>query len=240
MQQLLGAALVGSVVLALSSGCGASHASTDADVEGNDADFHTAWDAGWDVECPGGTVERDVVVDELADLVELRGYSIISGYFRIDDTSAENLRGLECLLEIRGHFSVTSNDSLATLDGLESLTMIGGGFVLQSNATLDDLSALRRIQSFGDNVEIRRNEALGSLDGLDSLISIDGALLIEDNESLESVAALASLASVDVLSITRNRRLPQCAAEALVERLRSQGWTGEATVALNDESAPCD
>jgi hypothetical protein len=106
------------------------------------------------------------------------------------------------------------------------------------DTNLDALSCLGHVT--GDlHIDM---ENLTSLAGLGRLTTIDGTLGIYHCAQLESLAGLENLTTVggDYIDISFNSKLPLCEVEALVERLRANGFTGNAETSYNDETAVCE
>jgi len=99
---------------------------------------------------------------------------------------------------------------------------------ISGNDALTSLG-LTRLASVSFDLRIYENAALVNLDGLSGLSSVGLNLYVYDNASLADIDGLSGLSSLgDYLHIVDNPRLPTCAAEALVARLRSLGWMGDA------------
>jgi hypothetical protein len=112
---------------------------------------------------------------------------------------------------------IDSNPSLRSLMGLAALFVIGGPLEIWYNDNLESMEGAGNLNEIRGDLHIWHNEALRSLDGIVRLEELGGDLEITDNISL-----------------------PTCEAEALRDRLISLGWTGEAEISGNDDSATCE
>jgi len=147
------------------------------------------------------------------------------------------------------HSSVSGDLKINMPEGLRTVQMpyvssVGGDLMIICNYELVtlDLGALEYVT--GD-VEIEGNMSLTSLDGLRSLRFVGGSLSIHHSHCKHPNAELADISGLDRLEsvggdilIQDNPKLPNCAAEALVERLKF--FPGVATIDGNDTGATCD
>ena len=148
-----------------------------------------------------------------------------------------------CYTGVGGELRININDGLTEVE-MPYVTWIGGGLTIIYNNDLVslDLGSLVYIKG---GVEIEGNRSLPSLDGLRSLKYIGGSLTIgcshceHLNGELADISGLDKLESVGGnIKIEGNPKLPTCAAEALVQRLKY--FPGIATIDDNDTSTTCD
>ena len=198
----------------------------------------------------------------LADLTDFAGLRDVGGDLIIEDnTSLGSLSGLDRIRRVGEDLQIVRNTSLPNLAGLEQLQTISGDLVLTGNSALVSVSELGSVTTIAGLVSIRDNLSLESLLGLEGVASISGSVLIENNASLTSMAGLQNLASIgQVLSIrnnesletlegldqlqdaqglviTDNAALLPSEANALLNKMVAQGFSGLTTIAQNNVSA---
>ena len=75
---------------------------------------------------------------------------------------------------------------------------------------------------------------LSDLSWLAKLTTVDGGLSITKNEKLTNLSGLTNLTHVEGdISIYGNLSLPQCQVDALLARLRANGWSGNSGMTGN-------
>lgn len=148
-----------------------------------------------------------------------------------------------CYTSIEGDLTINITDGLAKVE-LPFVTWLGGNLRILCNYDLVslDLGSLAYIKG---EIEIEGNRSLPDLDGLRSLKYLGGSLTIggqsckHPNGELADIGGLDKLESVGGnIKIEGNPKLPDCAAEALVQRLKY--FPGIATINGNDTSANCE
>jgi hypothetical protein len=145
--------------------------------------------------------------------------------------------------------SVGADLNVNTTEGPTEVEMpyvesVGGDLTIICNYNLSLLD-FGSIEYVKGDVIIEGNRLLASLDGLRSLKYIGGSLIIRNrmckypNEQLSDISGLNNLESVsgDII-IEGNPKLPTCAVDALVARLKY--FPGIATIESNDSNAICD
>jgi hypothetical protein len=120
-------------------------------------------------------------IETIDDLKVVSGYTTITGYLEIKNTSLVNLDGLECLNKIDGGMDIEHNRLLTNIEGLKNLKSV-------------------------EIIMINDNPALLNLDGLSSLTSVDD-LVIVSNDLINNVNSLSSITHVDTLLINNNDSL---------------------------------
>jgi len=148
-----------------------------------------------------------------------------------------------CYSSIGGDLTINITDGLTNVE-MPYVTSIGGDLRILCNYDLVRLDLGSLVYVKGE-VEIEGNKSLTNLDGLRSLKYIGGSLTIDNrsckhpNGELADISGLDRLESVgDNIKIEGNPRLPTCAAEALVERLKY--FPGIAAIDGNDTNATCE
>jgi hypothetical protein len=162
------------------------------------------------------------------------------------DVSFQEIFGTDtetCYTGIGGELRININDGLTEVE-MPYVTWLGGDLTIIYNNDLISLDLGSLVYIEGD-VEIEGNRSLPSLDGLRSLKYIGGGLKIgcphceHLNDELSDISGLDKLESVGGnIKIEGNPKLPTCAAEALVQRLKY--FPGIATINGNDTSASCE
>jgi len=178
------------------------------------------------------------------------------------NTQLENLVGLQGLTRVPGNISIIGA-GVVDLTGLDNLTSIGGnlsfgffhpygGFI--GNPNLASIKGLDRLTRIGGSLNIVASPQLLDVDGLDGLTTINGSLVIAQNAHLASLAGLGRLTHLGGecetsfpygcifggFAIVDNPAVSTCDAERLLERLRDEGYQGEAMIANTDDEGPCD
>ena len=152
-----------------------------------------------------------------------------------------------CYTSIGGGLTANINDGFTYFE-MPYLKSIGSSLRIKYNNDLKSFD-LRSLVYVKGKVEIEGNRILPDLDGLRSLSYIGGNLIIRAgygpsepeyfNQELSDISGLSNVESVaGDIRIENNPRLPTCAAEALVERLKY--FPGIATINGNDTSATCE
>lgn len=197
------------------------------------------------------TGDLTIAAGDLPNLNALSSLTVIGGDLRVAGNDAlTNLSGLENLESVGGRLSLEYNASLLSLNGLGSLVSVGDGVYVQSNDGLLNVEGLDSLATVGQGVYISSNNSLRSLQGFESLVAIGSALNVGDNPTLESLDGLQSVESIgayiwvstnpmltDISSLdglesleswmefSTNPLLCHSLVTALVDRLRSLGWT---------------
>ncbi|HNH48596.1 MAG TPA: hypothetical protein PKY30_16265, partial [Myxococcota bacterium] len=82
---------------------------------------------------------------EIRSLCAAGGQVVVEGDLDLSAATAEDVRGLDCVVAVLGDLIVDHNPELSRLDGLEQLVVVSGALRLRGNAvltTLEDLAAL--------------------------------------------------------------------------------------------------
>ena len=122
----------------------------------------------------------------------------IDGSLTVYASGLSSLGALDCLTEITGDVSISSNQELAAVV-LPALVRVGGALYVNANGALAvlDLPALTEV---GDNLAVDLNPALAGL-AMTALARVGGAISIYQNAAFEPVAAgeasLRGLVEVD-------------------------------------------
>jgi hypothetical protein len=150
-----------------------------------------------------------------------------------------DLTGLGRLTSIGGDLDAQDGGP-SSLAGLESLAHIGGDLRL-TMVSVPDLTGLSALTAVDGSFELVANWQLVTLEGVDALETVGGRMWIESNRGLTSLRALSALTSLgEDLDVSNNMSLPTCEAEALRDRLEAAGWTGDAQISGNDDTATCN
>ncbi|MDB4265054.1 hypothetical protein N9893_03210 [bacterium] len=144
-----------------------------------------------------GIWEGDYIIDSLADIEAIIGYSSVAGNLTIHDSYLTNLDGLSNLISIGGHLNIGNNASMTNLDGLSNVTWIGGGLVIESNGALTNLNGLSNVTSFNEYLKIHGNGALTNIDGLSNVTWIDGPMGVHSNTALTNLDGLSNVTWID-------------------------------------------
>ena len=173
------------------------------------------------------TVEVDIKGTALRSLAGLEQLNA-QGLLIWDNASLTSLAELVNLQNLRD-LSIIENSSLQQLDGLDNLVSVDRGFNINDNSALGDLGGLRSLTSVRQ-FSLRRNPLLKNLIGLENLSSAS-VLTIAGNTSLLSLAGLETLNSVGDMEISRNplienlRGLENLHAIRVLEVVENDGLT---------------
>jgi hypothetical protein len=147
-----------------------------------------------------------------------------------------------CYTSVGGDLTVNITDGFTNVE-MPYVTWLGGNLRILCNYDLVSLDLGSLVYIKGE-VEIEGNRSLPDLDGLGSLKYVGGDLKIggqsckHPNGELADIGGLERLESVGGnIKIEKNPKLPTCAAQALVERLKY--FPGIATIDGNDTGATC-
>jgi hypothetical protein len=181
----------------------------------------------------GSLIVKDSGRVELGSFPSLEN---IGGDLVIHESDVRNIVGFDELELIGGDFRVVAAP-LERLEGFDDLASIGGNFFLELGVFMIELAAFDDLESIGGSFDQIENYAMASISGFDDLASIGGNFNLFGNEQLQALGLdqLGALGG-DSLSIQYNTALSTCEAEALLGRLRANGFTGPATIAGN---GPC-
>ncbi len=139
-------------------------------------------------------------------------------------TEISDLEDLHCLTQVYGLMSILRNQQLMSLDGLRSVVQVGWYIKIYDNDKLTDIDGLSSLSSVGRDGELNYLHPHG--------------ISIGENDSLQNLNGLANLDYLyGDLMIANNIKLPTCEAEALMTRLKNNGWEGTAIICgnLSDE-----
>lgn len=192
-------------------------------------------------------------LNALSSLTKVGGNLFIDG-----NAQLVNLSGLENVTHVGGRLSIHNHNKLESLTELSSLKTIGDGLSLSGNFELLSLSGLDGIEDFNGTLSFEHNHALVNLDGMPPITSIyrlnvhdnhslltlsgletletigAGGLDINQNDSLNSIDDLSGLTSIGAhLNLYQNPELCRSAAEDLLARMVSLGWTGSSFISSN-------
>jgi hypothetical protein len=183
-------------------------------------------------------VEGDLMIEDNGMLGSLQGLDHLTRIGRdlqiVRNVSLTSLAGLEQLKTISGDLVLTGNAALASVRELSGLTSISGLISIRDNLTLESLVGLEGIRAINGSVLIENNASLMSMVGLQNLASIGQVLSIRNNESLETLEGLEQLDTAQGLVVTDNATLLPSEANALVNRMVAEGFTGLTTIAQNN------
>jgi len=139
---------------------------------------------------------------------------------------------------LEGDYTV-SGDSNAVAD-LEGYTRITGNVNIGST-TDTDLAPLGCLKQVDGSLSFGFMEHLTSVQGLSNLESVGGNFGMYHCHVLTNLDGLEKLNSIGgYLDMSFNTVLPLCLVEQFVQRLRDNGFTGNAETSSNDETAICD
>jgi hypothetical protein len=177
---------------------------------------------------------RDLIVGDLGieDLGSLRRLTRVTGVVQIGGSRLTSLHGLEALSEASS-LRVSDSPLLTSVAALARIRHLDQGLRLTDCPALVSLEGLGGLQTVG-GLDLERL-GIVSLADLAGLTQIgNGGLQLIQNPDLTKIDALtAQLASPGPLAIHSNPRLSQCAVQALVDRLESEGWTGQVVINEN-------
>jgi hypothetical protein len=162
--------------------------------------------------CPNGGLcavwVGDYKISNADDIIDLLGYTEITGSLMIEGYFISSLSGLENITSVGGILYIWNNNALTSISALSNLTNVGGDLYIQDNDALTSLSGLENITSLDGSLYINGNDVLTSLIGLENITSVGGLLNIRENDALTSISALSNLTSVDgYLNIQYNNAL---------------------------------
>ena len=170
----------------------------------------------------------DVVLEGLVSL------ETVEGNMRFSETGRVFAAGLTALTSIHGSLSFQDADmTVADVEGFRRLAAIGGDLRIEDSETSLTHARFRRLAHIGGALSVVDNHGLARLD-LRKLRSVGGDLVLHRNDAIADLHGLRKLRSVGGdLEITANTSLPACAAEALRDRLMTEGFEGQAIVEDN-------
>jgi hypothetical protein len=173
---------------------------------------------------------------KLRNLNGLESLTSVGGSLRIYwNEKLTSISGLSSLTSVGGGLNISHNYDLPNLDGLESLTSVGGDLVLSEN-DIRSISALSNLTSLPGDLVLFYN-SLNSLTGLENLTRIGGRLEIGWEDFLTDLCALYNVnLEGDQLSIYSNDLIAMGTAFAFEAQLRSNGFTGSASIYNNQGS----
>ncbi len=136
------------------------------------------------------------IIENEADIQDLKDFSEITGDLIIFKTSFSNLEKLQNLPLIGRSIFIDDNDSLTSLKGL-NITKVNGGLTISGNDALTNLDGLDNITSIGGRLTILKNRALTTLSGISNELTSVGGLRIFDNNNLTSLENLINITTVE-------------------------------------------
>lgn len=169
---------------------------------------------------PCGHYPGEVSFQEMFGTDTQNCYTSVGGDLTINITDGLTKGEMPHVAWLGGDLRILCNYDLVRLD-LGSLVYIKGEIEIEGNRSLPDLDGLRSLKYLGGSLTIggpnckHPNGELADISGLDRLESVGGNIKIEGNP-----------------------KLPGCAADALVQRLKY--FPGIATIDGNDTGATCD
>jgi hypothetical protein len=166
----------------------------------------------------------------------------VGGLQIVAAVNIDSLLGLDSLVETTGPgcLIIASNRMLRNLDGLDSLTRHRGCIIIRGNEHLNEIDALSGLSEVG-GIEVSDNRTLDNLDGFSGLVTVNGDFVLRDNTYLTDIEGLATLTSLaGDLVVEDQPWLATCEVEALVLRLRVEGWVGAATISGTDDTVSCE
>lgn len=111
-----------------------------------------------------------------------------------------------------------------------------GGCLVVDEALVDQLDAFAKLETVGGSLVF--NTRVTNLHLFSNLSFIGGDVVIRDNELLGALSdPTRSVAIGGNLFIANNEILPTCEAESFEEGLRTNGFTGQATICGNQADA---
>ena len=135
---------------------------------------------------------------------DLSGYTSVTGYLFINNTSLTDLTALNSLNRVEKPLTIMNNASLSSLEGLNHLETAYSINIMDNDA-LTNLEGLDNLDSTGQ-IWIKNNAHLQSLDGLGNLRSAVEIAAV-NNPELISLAAISHLTSIEKIEITGNDSL---------------------------------
>lgn len=161
--------------------------------------------------CEGAVLEGSVRIESSADLAQLEGISVVTGFVEIIDTDLECLDTLLCLQEVGRDLRLQDNAALRSTAGLSNVSLVGsaagngGDVIIAQNPVLASLEgfALERLDGV---VAVWRNDALNDISGFMSLRRLE-SLSVQDNPALESLEGLHELRRLSSCDVNHNETL---------------------------------
>jgi hypothetical protein len=173
--------------------------------------------------------------------------TVIEGFDKLNN-EFPHLSGNESLVEVTGFSGVTDaigasmgiagSPELVSARGFRNVTTGGDGFfgLFIADTALENFEDFQSATTIDGRLTVADNPRLANLDGLANLTTVTGEISIRRNDQLTNLDGLANLTIVTgKITIRSNEMLPTSSAEALVERLRSLGFDGEADIQSNLE-----
>jgi len=130
---------------------------------------------------------NDIIIKDREDINRLKEYTSIRGSLSIQDTSIDNIIGLENIVCINDDLFIKDNSNLLNLNGLNKLKTIGNELTILDNDKLEDLTGLDALAE-ALSIIIRGNDNLRNINGLREIDV--GSLIIKDNQKLLNIDAL--------------------------------------------------
>jgi hypothetical protein len=148
--------------------------------------------------CDKGAYTGNFSVTDQASMLEIQGYTSITGVIQMDASEATCLNFLGCL-ETAGGVFIENNEALQNVNGLENLTSTNAFDVIVSrNPMLTDLSGFSGLQTVaGGNVHIFSNAGLTVLDAFPALTNVAGSVIVSENASMVELAGFAALTEIE-------------------------------------------
>jgi len=188
----------------------------------------------------GGGLEV-VANDRLENLDGLGGLTALGGRFLFSYNASLPTCEAELLLQrlrdlgYQGDARIERNDDTAPCDCPEQI--LQGDYTIGSSSDLDGLFGVTTLNGALSVIQ----SDLTEFDGLGCLRAVAGDLVIDGNSTLKSLDGLGGLQSLGGdLFVTDNVALSTCLVERFRDRLAAGGWSGSATIAGNNDDAPCD
>ncbi len=135
------------------------------------------------------------------------------------DPHPSECEGVPSILE--GSFTVENSDGV---HHLACYTTIAGGLGISNNAALTTI-ALPVLTTVGDDLDIDNNAALTTI-ALPVLATVSSDLYIQGNAALTAIDLPILTTVGDEVNIRDNPTLCQSIVNAIVARLRANGWAG--------------
>jgi len=202
--------LLNAVVLLLAFGCWNDETSDGESVDSDtdaDTDADTDTDTDTDVDtCPEEQIwNGDFTIDDVVDIEDLAGYTMVTGYLRIEipneTLTPESLDGLQCL-ETVGLGLYIHSPHLPSLFGLSRLAVVGEDLIISDYT--GDLHGMENLTTVGRWLEINNVEAATDLSGLESLVEVGEWLRVFYCDSLQSLSGLDNLQTVPAVILVGN------------------------------------
>jgi hypothetical protein len=132
-----------------------------------------------------------VLIGEIYNLDSLIGIKAIHGDLVINNTSLENLYGINQIDSLEGILSITGNTQMEYIDGFDKIITLNLLNISRNNI-LQEIHGFSNLRTAKSSISITKNPLLENICALDSLVSC-GTINISENITLSKLKAMYPL-----------------------------------------------